>query len=83
MSKADLLERLREYKGHLESELKSVTSKLKLLGETLGKEVRKMADAKKDSKKSGTLGKVVREIKTSICDCGCCGCGCVPPLDKK
>ena len=37
-----------------------------------------MADAKKDSKKSGTLGKVVSEIKT--CDCGC---GCVSPLDKK
>ncbi len=39
-----------------------------------------MADAKEDSKKSGPLGKVVREIKTSVCDCGC---GCVPPLDKK
>lgn len=39
-----------------------------------------MADAKEDSKKSGIPGKVVREIKSSVCDCGC---GCVPPLDKK
>jgi len=39
-----------------------------------------MAGAKEDSKKSGTLSKVVREIKTPACDCGC---GCVPPLDKK
>ena len=44
------------------------------------KEVRNMAGAKEDSKKSGTLSKVVREIKTSVCDCGC---GCVPLLDKK
>jgi len=36
-----------------------------------------MADAKKETKKSGTLGKVVQELK--ICDCGCC---CVPPLKK-
>lgn len=36
-----------------------------------------MADTKKDSKKSGTPGKVEQEIKT--CDCGC---GCVPSIKE-
>lgn len=79
MSNAELIEWLREYREHLESELRLVAGKLKP-GDTPGKEVRNVADTKEDSKKSVTLGKVVREIKTSCCDCAC---GCVPPLDKK
>lgn len=75
LSKAELLERPREYKGHLETELRLVTDKLKIY--TTGKEVRNMADVKKKTKKSGTLGKVMHEIKT----CDCC-CGCVLPLKK-
>jgi hypothetical protein len=38
-----------------------------------------MSDTKKD-KKIGTLGNVVREIKTSGCGCGC---GCAPEIKKK
>lgn len=36
-----------------------------------------MSDTKKDTKKSGTLSDVIKEIRT----CGC-GCGCVPPIKK-
>jgi hypothetical protein len=38
-----------------------------------------MSDEKKDTKKNGTLGNVVREIKTSGCGCGC---GCAPEIKK-
>jgi len=44
LSKAQLLERLREYKGSLESELKVVTDKLK--ASIPGKEVRKHGGCK-------------------------------------
>ncbi|MDA8172341.1 MAG: hypothetical protein M0Z48_11015 [Nitrospiraceae bacterium] len=43
-----------------------------------GKEVRNVAETKKDVEKSET-GKVAQEEEKSGCGCGC---GCVPPVKK-
>ena len=75
LSKDELLKMLKEYKGHLESELGLVNRKIKS-AETPGKEVINMAETKKDVEKSET-GKATQEKS----GCGC-GCGCVPPVKK-
>ena len=76
-NKDELLELLRQHKGHLESGLGLVNGKIKSTGMP-GKEVRNVAETKKDVEKSET-GKVAQEEEKSGCGCGC---GCVPPVKK-
>lgn len=75
LKKDALLKELRQYRGHLESELELVNRKIKA-AETPGKEVINMAKTEKDAEKSEP-GKATQEKS----GCGC-GCGCVPPVKK-
>ena len=76
LSRDELLKMMRQYKEHLEFELGVVNGKIKA-DDTPRKEVRKVAETKKDVEKSES-GKATKEKS----GCGC-GCGCVPPPVKK
>ena len=78
LSREELLTQLKEYKKRLESELVTVNGELESESAAGKGGEKSMSDTKKETRKSGTVDKVVKETKTTDC-----GCGCVPPPIKK